>query len=355
MDYKMRSNCIDLARSFAILCVILTHTTENTYILNATEYTPHNLHSALPGLALFTIGRLGVPIFLFLTGYLLLDRDYSGQTSLRFWKHSLIPLLITTEIWIIIYHFFIIAFFHKTFDLMKLLKELTFLSNPDISHLWYMGQILGIYMFLPFLSKIIKETDYRIISILFFISFIFLFFPTTLNPLLIALEQPQIYPQINLNFFGGHYGLMIILGWFAKKRKFSTIPSWFLGMLACCSYSCTVLIQVYSYFKGITYNIWYDSVILVIAAYCLFLIFIRFNAIPFKGTITWIGYSSFAVYLVHNMFCVIGNTLFQKFALNNLPLYKEIFLFMFSLISSELIVYILSRNKHIAKILFYMK
>lgn len=83
MERRERDKVIDLARAFAIICVILTHTTETTYQLQA-EAVWGGKHIKLLALSLFAIGRLGVPIFLFLTGYLLLDREIFNEKNEAF-------------------------------------------------------------------------------------------------------------------------------------------------------------------------------------------------------------------------------------------------------------------------------
>lgn len=93
-----RIGSLDVLRSFAILCVILTHVTEYTYPING-ALADHTLQSRVLALGLHTAGRLGVPIFFFLTGYLLLDRDYTGSKAVEFWKSHLLPLILTSEVW----------------------------------------------------------------------------------------------------------------------------------------------------------------------------------------------------------------------------------------------------------------
>lgn len=67
---------INVARSVAILLVVLCHATENSYGLNLDFMSQINTTSKILSLSLFTLGRLGVPIFLFISGYLLLNRRY---------------------------------------------------------------------------------------------------------------------------------------------------------------------------------------------------------------------------------------------------------------------------------------
>ena len=56
---------LDLLRVFAILCVILVHTTERVYQINLEAMPFYTVQRQWFALTLFTIGRMGVPIFLF--------------------------------------------------------------------------------------------------------------------------------------------------------------------------------------------------------------------------------------------------------------------------------------------------
>lgn len=98
-DFKnnIRIQSFDIARSFAIICVVLCHSIEfaysNVYYLNLSE------NSQIFRIIFFTISRLGVPIFLFLTGALILKKQIeSDDDILKFYKNNLLPLFIAIEI-----------------------------------------------------------------------------------------------------------------------------------------------------------------------------------------------------------------------------------------------------------------
>ena len=74
-----RISWLDYARTFAILCVIVVHSTESIYPINADTMAMLPFVKKIIVISLFTFGRLGVPVFLFLTGYLLLDRTYDDK------------------------------------------------------------------------------------------------------------------------------------------------------------------------------------------------------------------------------------------------------------------------------------
>lgn len=79
----------DIIRIFAILCVVLCHSSEVAYLPLV----------SIPYAVLHFIGRLGVPLFFFLTGALVLSKRFDSPEGIRrFYTHNLIGLLVTAEI-----------------------------------------------------------------------------------------------------------------------------------------------------------------------------------------------------------------------------------------------------------------
>ena len=86
--------------------MVLTHTTERVYLFKLPEFAEYNLVHQILSLGMFTIGRLGVPIFFMMSGYLLLDKNYNRENSQKFYGKNLLGLILSTEIWIVIYNLF---------------------------------------------------------------------------------------------------------------------------------------------------------------------------------------------------------------------------------------------------------
>lgn len=146
IEKKNRIAWVDRARSVAVLCVILCHATERSFFFAGKDILEQPIVMQTLGFFLFTIGRLGVPIFLFISGFLLLQRTYEGEMSFRFWRHNFLPLLGVTECWIIIYNLFLIWYEQRQISLVGLVKNMLFLENVGLPHFWYLPMILGIYL-----------------------------------------------------------------------------------------------------------------------------------------------------------------------------------------------------------------
>ncbi|MFL2020357.1 MAG: acyltransferase family protein [Weissella hellenica] len=86
---KKRYLWIDIARLFAILCVVFNHVNEN---LNQSPITKTTVILQL-------IGRMGVPLFLMISGYLMLNRDYTVQDKMdKFVHHNMLPMVVPISI-----------------------------------------------------------------------------------------------------------------------------------------------------------------------------------------------------------------------------------------------------------------
>ena len=194
---------LDYARMFAIICVVITHTTERVYEMNAEILAQSPAHSRLFALSMFTIGRLGVPIFFFLTGYLLLDRDYPREKYITFLKRNFCGLLLTTAIWIIIYNLFNAWFYNTPFSIKECLMNLLFVRSTRMTHMWYMPVIIGMYLFIPLVANAFKHTDLNVLYIPLEVVFAYYFVIPAINVILRATGIGYLDSLPDFSFCGG--------------------------------------------------------------------------------------------------------------------------------------------------------
>lgn len=73
---RKRIAWLDLARTFATVAVVICHAVETDYYFICTgSLSATSFHWYYENI-LFTVGRLGVPVFLMITGALMLGREY---------------------------------------------------------------------------------------------------------------------------------------------------------------------------------------------------------------------------------------------------------------------------------------
>ncbi len=188
---KKRYINLDLIRTVAIILIISNHVLSAIYVnqTNFLGWQSSNMFEKSFILINYILSRLGVPLFLFLTGALILNKNFEDKNDIKkFYQKNLISLVTTVCIWNIIYYFFNMWFNATNFSWKGLLYRVLFMKSSTMPHMWYMPMIIGMYIFLPFVSIIVKKFNFK--DLLF--------------PIIIVVLASFILPNIKLflNFFG---------------------------------------------------------------------------------------------------------------------------------------------------------
>ncbi len=343
---------LDIVRATAIISVIVCHVTEAVYPLNMEFMSQTNWHTKLMAFTLFTFGRLGVPFFLFATGYLLLDRSYGRAGTWRFWKKNLLRLFITVEVWIVVYHFFLHWLKGSEIRITVLFKNMLFLKNVEMSHMWYIPMILGMYIFLPFVADSLQHIDFEILKLPISIVCVYLFVLPVMNVVCLAFGRNAGTNLLSLDYGGGIYGLYFIMGYLLKKGILKRFHIWQLAFGGISGFFGVVGIQLFSYGRGNAYNVWYNNIFLLFGSMMFFEMISRLRIQ--KNCWIWDSLSkySFGIYLLHNMVLLI---LRVYVAQTGKPEIKFILFLSVTLLTSWLTAAGISRIPGIGKQLLYIK
>lgn len=160
---KKRILWIDILKILACLFVLINHTSLLIFKNNGYNYLNTLFYSII-----FAICKMGVPLFIMISGLLLLKKESSYKDSLKRIERIIVPLLILS---LIIY----IKKYH-TLNIIDFFKLI--ISNPIIVRFWYLYMLIPIYLAIPFINKMIKNfenKDYLVFILLF------LLFPALLN------------------------------------------------------------------------------------------------------------------------------------------------------------------------------
>ena len=125
-----------------------------------------------------SMARWAVPVFVMMSGYLLLDpeRDY---TLGSFYKKRAARILVPLVFWSVFFAAFSLVL--GTIDHQPAgLKEigLSILNGKPFYHLWYLYMLVGLYLFAPFIRKMVASTSKRE---LVFICIVLILFPVAVN------------------------------------------------------------------------------------------------------------------------------------------------------------------------------
>lgn len=350
---RERDAWIDFARALSTLAVILCHASEAVYTLNLPFMSSLTLKSRIFGFSAFTLGRLGVPVFLMISGYLLLDREYTGEKTVRFWKKNCLHLFICTEIWLFLYAVFnqCIGRSHYTFS--ELIEVLLFVRSASAVQLWYMPMILGIYLLIPFIANGIRSVNPRhlLFPILVFATYSFVL------PTLNVVEYTFGGNAKGLTFFtqfsGGAYGLYCIIGYTIKKGCLKQIKSIHLLIFSALMFATTVAFQLMAYHFEYSYNVWYDNLFLFMCSVSLFELASRIRIQKNSRAISMLSYYSFPVYLIHSAIRTIMRPQFSAVYMHNPT--KVVLLFACVTAFSLPIGMLISKIPKVGKYILYLK
>lgn len=285
---------IDDIRALAILMVIMCHVID----VNCLFWLGYQEMSGARQIILYTLlifGRCGVPLFLMITGYLLLDRDYSQGKWKSFYLHKWLHLFLLTEIWFIIYEGFSVLVQGNPFVGKDLVLRMLFFKEPVLSHAWYLSVILGLYLLLPVLALVWKKLSDKGCLITVFLIW-------ALVLLLQRLAQETIAQHMT-------YALYMLIGGTYKRWHTALVEH---KKAACIIYSLAGIFALagcegflwLQHRKGENVSLWYDHAGIVLLSLTLFGL-VMLLAQKKKTFVERLSQDSFGIYLIHNMIALV--------------------------------------------------
>lgn len=161
-----------------------------------------------------SLSRFSVPVFVMLSGALLLGKEYGLDLFL---KKRVVRLLLPFLFWSSIYTL------KSLFDSFEAGTQLTpyrvahefFVQFRDGSslHFWYIYMIVGVYLFVPIIGKWIRHSSLK--EQLYFLA---------IWAFTIVFSQPiveKFKPGVELSYFSGFLGYLV-LGYFLSRKTFSS-------------------------------------------------------------------------------------------------------------------------------------
>lgn len=157
---------LDTLRALATIGVVLVHV--SSPLVNMTY--GKNMEFWWYGNITDSIVRYAVPLFLMLSGATLLNKEYE---LMDFYKRRITRVLFPFLFWLIayfIYRFIITApksqpiGFHDIYEWAVNL----FLKEGGSKHFWYIYMILFIYLFVPFIGKVLRKISHFKIQLILF-------------------------------------------------------------------------------------------------------------------------------------------------------------------------------------------
>ena len=208
---KKRIFYLDELRALAIILVILAHVTRK-FCENYTVGDANWIASA----PLISIAVLGVPIFLMISGVLLLNREYElGDFLKRRFSRILIPFIFWAALLPI----------HKMIFINQPATIQNYIQLFLVGQYWFVYMLIGVYLALPILNTFIQK--YKLKGVEYFLIMWFI---------VLILNTFNKYPfaSFRLEYFAGFLGYLP-LGYYLANKDFKISDKYLIiiGLLMC--------------------------------------------------------------------------------------------------------------------------
>ena len=365
---RQRKFWLDFARALAIISVTFNHALSRSFHTHSGTQFEFMQMSALGSVVkalLYVFSRLGVPIFLMISGALLMKRDYEDrEVTQRFIKHNWWGLFRTTEIWLVIM-FWLLQIPGRSVlhtqgvarALVKCVSTMLFLNQETMGSMWYMSMVLCVYLMIPVVAIGLKRLGDRFFYGLFGIVLLAGFVVPNINTALEAAGSGKTleFAISSADIFSTYF-LYVLAGYWISQGKMAkvSLPWLWVGLVV--GFAGTAAFQYWIYSTPSDYYVRYaDTGILMTGAF-LFEI-IRRRAGRFRTgakakAITYLSQISFGIYFVH--ICIM--TVVHAALSSNLVFYPRfLILELTSLIGAIIIIWLTSKSKWVGSYLYLIK
>jgi surface polysaccharide O-acyltransferase-like enzyme len=284
---------VDMTRIIAIIAVIANHTVAQFLFdwnkISIINWWVSDFYGA--------VIRFAVPVFLILSGYLLLDKQEDDKIFFfkRFYK-VVIPLIA----WSIIFMIYKTNYNASIIFSAVFIKE--FLDESIYYHLYFLYIILGLYIITPLLRRILLHASMRDIYYYLIMWVIF----TPIVQLFITFGYNIVVPVEAATGYLGYY----ILGYIIKKEQITSKRIYISGILAVISLMGTVVgTYIMTSSTGQLNNSFTNGLTITIVIYssCIFILLREILsrlivAEKWQKTIVTISGATMGIYLIHPIF-----------------------------------------------------
>lgn len=195
-------NYISNLRNIATFAVIVLHVTAPFVLqFNKISFASWQLANLIDSAL-----RFGVPIFVMISGAVLLDRNEALNTFLsKRLKRIFLPFLF----WSIVYFIFVYARSFQENSVLQLFQTfLNKLLKGTYYHLWYVYMIIGVYLFIPIIRKWVQNSTKQELHYFLLLWLVTLFVNT---------DMAEYIPSIEVLYFSKYLGYLV-LGYYLDKH-----------------------------------------------------------------------------------------------------------------------------------------
>lgn len=318
----------DVVRVVAGAAVLLIHSTDRYLVMPS-------LSAGISGEVLTILnmfGKIAVPLFVILSGYLLLREEKMKDTK-QFYKKRLTHVIIPFIAWVIIYFWWMWYWGHYTITPLFVVKTVL---SASIIHLYFLPLIGLLYLITPFLSAFLFSKSFKqqvVFCVVFLLGGLLLHFLGYLSPFL---NLENFILTIGIPYLGFY-----VFGAIARRLSFNVWGKVGLTLLIALSLVTSLLLRHGSMSSYFAHPL---SFFVMLESMSIFLLLISFsndmkkyiNGVPLQ-LLRYVSSTIFGIYLIHVIVIdVIGDkiAIFNPYTIHSPILFYAILYFAVGFIVS---------------------
>ena len=340
-----RNISLDIIRIIAILFVAMIHVSA-FFVINfdksSIEFFTGNIFDS--------ISRIAVPLFLMLSGALILNNDKNFE--LKNILKKILNIFVLTIIWSIIYSLLYDVILNIVKNRPINIKDIIISIGSGHYHMWYLYMIIGLYLVTPFLKQIIKEKNYNLIYLFILLSIFFQFLIPIINEISLVCHPAKyiikFIDKFELGFFNGFISYYLI-GWLITNKD---IKNKYKNRLYIIGLISLLIVIIRVQFTG-NYKYLYNTRNILLFFYAISMFLALYTKDTFnisekaKNFISSLSKLTFGVYIIHPL---ILDIILKVFVYKNFPVFYILIVHFLVILISFIITYIMSKIPVIKKL-----
>lgn len=346
---RERMFSLDLVRVIAVLAVVMIH-------VSAPYIQFHQGTNAFLVANIFdSIVRFGVPLFVMVSGALMLD-EQKKLTTKRILTKNVTNIVLLFVFWSVVYAVFSLILLPSYYGIYNGFDFTAFYQRIITGeyHMWYLYMIVGMYLITPILRAFVKKENKHIVAYFLCIAVLIQFIRPILNVFsfryfdLAMLHKA--FDSLQLYFISG-YVVYYLLGWYLVNVGLTRRLRIALYIAGGCSLP--LIIVLTHFFQDKYYYLYTElNVLVLLYSAALFDLIVQF----YKGGprrnrfIQTLSGLAFGVYIIHIIMLEVFNMILPEGTIPVLPIYMLVKWVTVS-VASFGVTYLLSKIPYVKKII----
>lgn len=317
---------LDLLKVFASLSVIAIHIAATKfYVLDVKTFDWEILNFV------YSISRYCVPVFVMITGVVLLDENRDTSLKVMITKY-LFKIIVIYIIWSTIYAIVSLIIGNIHYGMKDLLIQFIYRFIAGPTHFSYLFTISGLYLITPFIKKIVVN-DKSLLESFLVISIVFSIIKS-LNWTFQSDTIIMLFYRTNIDFFMG-YTFYFVGGYYLLKYPVSKPLKRFIYIMGIIGLLLTIFLTSYqsrllnspteNYYGYLEFSVILSSFFMFQLFLDMRLFFEKYLSLNVQKTVTYLSKINLSVYIIHPLFIVI----FSYFGLLDIEMPIVLYLIIF--------------------------